>query len=86
MDIVKRKRVKLNGIVGIYPANSVGDDIEVYEDETRSTTSAKFYGMRQQAEKADGEFYQCLGDFVAPKATGVSCKHQQGTYMSAMCG
>lgn len=35
-DFVENKRVRLNGIVGFYPANSVGDDIEVYSDESRS--------------------------------------------------
>ena len=51
----------------MYPANSIGDDIEVYTDENRSETCAKFYGLRQQAEKDSDEAYACLSDFIAPK-------------------
>jgi 5-methyltetrahydrofolate--homocysteine methyltransferase len=52
-DFIAQKHVTLNGIVGIYPANSVGDDIEVYADESRTTPTQTFYGLRQQAEKDD---------------------------------
>jgi 5-methyltetrahydrofolate--homocysteine methyltransferase len=47
-DFMENKRVKLNAVVGIYPANAAGDDIEVYEDETRSVVKAKLHGLRQQ--------------------------------------
>ena len=49
--IIEKKILKATGIVGFYPANSVGDDIQVYSDEDRSNPIAKFYGLRQQAEK-----------------------------------
>ncbi|KAK9815486.1 hypothetical protein WJX72_004510 [[Myrmecia] bisecta] len=72
-DFVKNKSITLRGIVGIYPANSVGDDIEIYTDETRSQVQAKFHGLRQQAEKdSPDEPYLCLSDFIAPKASGVA--------------
>ncbi|GAX83119.1 hypothetical protein CEUSTIGMA_g10545.t1 [Chlamydomonas eustigma] len=70
-DFMDNKRVKLNAVVGIYPANSVGDDIEVYEDESRSVVKGKMYGLRQQAEKDNEEPYLCLSDFVAPKGSGL---------------
>lgn len=71
--IIKNKLLTARGIVSIYPANSVEDDIEVYTDESRSEIKAKFYGLRQQAEKDSdsSEPYYCLSDFVAPKHTGI---------------
>ncbi|PKH22434.1 methionine synthase [Enterobacterales bacterium CwR94] len=57
------------GVVGIFPANRVGDDIEVYEDESRSHILAVSHHLRQQAEKSGFANY-CLADFVAPKASG----------------
>ena len=58
------------GIVGIFAANSVGDDIEVYTDESRAEVAARFHGLRQQAEKDSGEAYYCISDFIAPRSTG----------------
>lgn len=49
--VIANKLLKMKGIVGFYPANSVGDDIEVYEDDTRQKKIATFYGLRQQAQK-----------------------------------
>ncbi|KAM3581116.1 hypothetical protein VKS41_006555 [Umbelopsis sp. WA50703] len=66
-EIVADKLLKAKGIVGFYPANSNGDDIEVYTDESRSEVKGTFYGLRQQAEKETDEPYYCLSDFVAPK-------------------
>ena len=62
------------GVVGIYPANTVDvDDIEVYSDESRSTVVTRLHGLRQQAEKLDqSEPYLCLSDFVAPKESGIA--------------
>ncbi|PRW61565.1 cobalamin-dependent methionine synthase [Chlorella sorokiniana] len=69
-EIIKHKKLRLAGIVGIYPANSSGDDIEVYGDESRAEVVARFHGLRQQAEKDSSEPYYCLSDFVAPRSTG----------------
>ncbi|KAI9316377.1 methionine synthase [Dichotomocladium elegans] len=66
-EILAKKTLKATGIVGFYPANSVGDDIEIYEDETREKVKCVFYGLRQQSEKETEEPYYCLSDFVAPK-------------------
>ncbi len=73
-DFVANKRVRLNAVVGLYPAAAVGDDIEVYDpadDEGRATVLARLAGLRQQAEKDSGEPYYCLSDFVAPRGSGV---------------
>jgi 5-methyltetrahydrofolate--homocysteine methyltransferase len=70
--LVEGRWLTANGVVGLYPANSVGDDIEIYTDETRSTVAMTWYGLRQQSEKTavDGVMRpsRCLADFVAPKS------------------
>lgn len=70
-DFIDHKRVRLNAVLGLYPAAAVGDDIEIYEDESRTVVKAKMHGLRQQAEKDSDEPYYCLSDFVAPKNSGV---------------
>jgi len=69
--MVDEKLLQLVGIVGLYPANSVGDDIEVYSDESRSEILAKFHGLRQQVEKENDDPYACISDFIAPRDTGI---------------
>ncbi|KAJ3055529.1 hypothetical protein HK097_010216 [Rhizophlyctis rosea] len=72
-EIIDNKYLKARAIVGFWPANAVGDDIELYKDEERKEVVATFYGLRQQAEK-DSEAtdpYLCLSDFVAPKSTSI---------------
>jgi 5-methyltetrahydrofolate--homocysteine methyltransferase len=70
-DIIEKKLLKARGIVGIYPANSVGDDIEVYADESRSKVIATFKNLRNQVKKDAGTPNLCLSDFIAPKSTGL---------------
>jgi 5-methyltetrahydrofolate--homocysteine methyltransferase len=72
--IIADKSLQTRGIVGLYPANSIGDDIKVYSDESRSTVLATFHGLRQQAEKdhESTDPYLCLSDFIAPKESGVA--------------
>jgi len=65
-------------VMGLYPANSVGDDIEIYTDESRSEVAMTWYGLRQQSEKTalDGVMRpsRCLADFVAPKVLSTAVK------------
>jgi 5-methyltetrahydrofolate--homocysteine methyltransferase len=68
--IVKRRLVKANAVYGFYPANSVGDDVEIYADESRTRILTTFRFLRQQIDKAEGRFDVCLSDFVAPKESG----------------
>ena len=74
--IVEGRWLAASGVMGLYPANSVGDDIEFYTDETRSEVAMTWYGMRQQTEKhvIDGitRPSRCLSDFVAPKDSGIA--------------
>ncbi|OKS88873.1 methionine synthase [Mucilaginibacter polytrichastri] len=69
--IIKEKLLQANGVIGFWPANSVGDDIELYTDESRTQLLTKIHTLRQQSEKVKGEPYYALSDFIAPKASGV---------------
>ncbi len=70
-DIVTGHWLTANGAVALLPANSVGDDIEIYTDESRRTVAVTWRNLRQQNERPQGKPNQCLADFVAPKASGV---------------
>ncbi|MDD2729562.1 methionine synthase [Malikia sp.] len=74
--IVEGRWLSANAVLGLYPANAVGDDIELYADEGRSQVALTWHGMRQQTEKQeiDGVMRpsRCLSDFVAPKGSGVA--------------
>ena len=73
--IISGRWLSANGVMGLYPANSVGDDIEFYTDDSRSEVLLTWYGMRQQTEKQAVEGVmrpsRCLSDFVAPKDSGI---------------
>jgi 5-methyltetrahydrofolate--homocysteine methyltransferase len=70
--IIAEKWLLANALVGLFPANSVGDDIEIYSDESRSQVATRFHNLRQQAQKPTGKPNYCLADFVAPKGSGVN--------------
>jgi 5-methyltetrahydrofolate--homocysteine methyltransferase len=69
--LIEGRWLTASGVIGLYPANSVGDDIEIYTDESRSEVAMTWHGLRQQTEKTavDGVMRpsRCLADFVAPK-------------------
>lgn len=68
--IVKEKLFTAKGVLGFYPAASVGDDIVMYEDDSRAKVVGTLYGLRQQShrpEKGDSERFVCLSDFIAPR-------------------
>jgi len=70
--IVQEGTLGARGVVGLFPANAVGDDIEIYEDESRQRVRAVLRGLRQQQEKPPGRPNLCLSDFVAPRSTGIA--------------
>ncbi|MDP8211716.1 MAG: methionine synthase [Candidatus Zapsychrus exili] len=76
-EIIDKKLIRANGVVGIYPANSAGDDIEVYSDESRKDVVATVHTLRQQ-QKKDNEPNLALSDTIAPKETGL--KDYLGTF------
>jgi 5-methyltetrahydrofolate--homocysteine methyltransferase len=55
------------GVFAILPANAAGEDIIIYEDETRKKEKFRFYGLREQIRKSGGEPNLCLSDFLAPE-------------------
>ena len=69
--IVSNKSLKAKAIYGLFPANSNGDDIEVYEDDSRKKILAKFITLRQQLQKREGEPNYSISDFIAPKDSKV---------------
>lgn len=60
-----------NAVIGFFPANSIGDDIEIYADENRDRVITRFHMLRQQTQKVAGRENLCLADFIAPKSSGV---------------
>ncbi len=67
--IIKDKMLTAKGVIGIYPANSSGDNVEIYSDETRSAMLTEFHFLRNQHKKSS-ESNLCMADFIAPKESG----------------
>lgn len=71
-DIIANKWLKAKAVIGLYPANSVGDDIELYSNDKRKEVATTLHTLRQQAEKTNDDPYYALSDLVAPKGAGVN--------------
>jgi 5-methyltetrahydrofolate--homocysteine methyltransferase len=69
--VIKEKWLQAKAVVGFWPANSVGDDIEIYADETRSKVITRFVNLRNQTKKNDRTPNYCLSDFIAPIESGI---------------
>ena len=69
--LIDEKWLRASGVIGFFPANAVGDDIEIYTDETRTEVLTTLHNLRQQGEHRDGIPNRSLGDFIAPKETGI---------------
>lgn len=69
-EVIGQDLLYANAVVGLYPANSIGDDVEIYTDESRSEVLTTFHMLRQQGKKGSGLPNLSLADFVAPKETG----------------
>jgi 5-methyltetrahydrofolate--homocysteine methyltransferase len=82
--IVGEKWLEARGVVGLFPANAVEDDIEVYTDESRAAVRTRFHFLRQQTVRADGRPNYCLADFVAPK--GMAADYVGGFAVTAGLG
>ncbi|MDD9946848.1 MAG: methionine synthase [Myxococcales bacterium] len=68
--IIEGKLLTAHGVYGLFPANAVGDDVELYRDAARSEPLTRFHFLRQQKAR-EGEPCRALGDFVAPRETGL---------------
>ncbi len=71
-EIIAKKLITARGIYGFFPANAVGDDIELYTDGTREKVLERFYFLRQQSDREGSEPCRSLADFIAPKETGLA--------------
>jgi 5-methyltetrahydrofolate--homocysteine methyltransferase len=69
--LVEGGDLRARATYGFFPANAVGDDIEVHTDEARSGLLGTFHTLRQQVDKGEGEPNQALADFVAPRDSGL---------------
>ncbi len=70
--IIEQRSLRAKAVMGLFPANSVGDDVEIYADSARSEVVAVARFMRQQMRKSANSPNMCLADFVAPKESGVA--------------
>jgi 5-methyltetrahydrofolate--homocysteine methyltransferase len=69
-EIISKKIFQAKAVVGLYPANAVGEDIEVYTDDSRTEILTKFHMLRQEMDKPKDQPNYSLVDFIAPKDSG----------------
>jgi 5-methyltetrahydrofolate--homocysteine methyltransferase len=70
--IVEKRSITARGVYGFFPANAVGDDVELYTDCKRGKVLERFHFLRQQANREGSEPCRSLSDFIAPKETGLA--------------
>jgi 5-methyltetrahydrofolate--homocysteine methyltransferase len=68
--LVRDGSLRAHGVYGFYPANSDGDDVVVYTDESRTAERCRFHFLRQQWERPGQADFRCLSDYVAPADSG----------------
>ncbi len=69
--IIEKNLITARGVYGLFPANAVGDDVELYTDCKRGTVLERFHFLRQQANREGSEPCRSLADFIAPRETGL---------------
>jgi len=77
-EFIARKSLLLRAAYGLFPANSTGDDVEIYTNGSRLHLRTKFHFLRQQIEKGDGTPNWCLADFIAPKQEAGGKSKEEG--------
>jgi 5-methyltetrahydrofolate--homocysteine methyltransferase len=70
-QMIAERWVRASAVIGLFPANSDGDDVEVYADETRARVVHRLHTLRQQKPRPTGQPHYALADFVAPKGSEV---------------
>jgi 5-methyltetrahydrofolate--homocysteine methyltransferase len=68
--IIEEKWLQAAAVVGLFPANSLGDDIVVYQHEAREHALTILHNLRKQGRQPEGKFNECLADYVAPRSSG----------------
>jgi 5-methyltetrahydrofolate--homocysteine methyltransferase len=81
--VIGEKLLTPRCIYGLFPANRVGDDVEIYEDDTRTKVRTTLHFLRQQMVKEDGSPNWCLADFVAPKPESGIRSQESADYIGA---
>ena len=71
-EIINKKQLVARAVYGLFPANAVGDDVELYTDDSRGQVSERFHFLRQQVQRDKNDAARCLADYVAPKSTGLA--------------
>ena len=71
-EMVEKQLITARGVYGLFLANAVGDDVELYADDERKQVIERFHFLRQQSNKEGSEPCRSLADFIAPKETGLS--------------
>ena len=69
--IIEKKLIAARGVYGFFPANALGDDVELYSDDARRQVLERFHFLRQQSNRDGNEPCRSLADFIAPKETGL---------------
>ncbi len=83
--IIAEKLITARGVYGFFPANAVGDDVELYTDKTRTKVQQRFHFLRQQANREGSEPCRSLVDFIAPKETNLPDHIGAFAVTSGMC-
>ncbi len=68
--IARERLYRPRAVLGFWPCNAVGDDVEIYADEERSRVVTTFHQLRQQMDKPAGQANHCLADYLAPRESG----------------
>ncbi len=76
-EMIREKSLAARGVYGFFPANAVGDDVELYTDDSRTRVLATFHFLRQQMDKPQDQFNHCLADYIAPKSPQLSTLNLQ---------
>jgi len=71
-SIIDENWLEARAVYGLFPANASGDDIEVFQDESRESCLLKLHHLRQQQQRPNGKPNYCLSDFIAPKGEGIN--------------
>jgi 5-methyltetrahydrofolate--homocysteine methyltransferase len=70
--LIEEDWLRASGVIGFFPANSEGDDIVLYTDDSRTEVLTVLHHLRQQHIKPPGQPNYCLADFVAPATSGIA--------------
>lgn len=70
-EMIQHRTISAHGVIGLFPANAVGDDIELYTDDQRKNVLAVLHQLRQQSQPRPTDPLLCQSDFIAPKSSGI---------------